>query len=288
MERWQFIGWGIAASVLAHLLIVGSVVVSTTVRPYELAKTDEIRVDIVDADEPQKTPEPTPAPSPSPELTLPQFAPTTLPAAAAPPPAPPPAAQETTKPTPAAPPVAKQPTSAQTPAKAAKTAAKQESKLAARPPPMPTPTPSYVPPEPDLTVKYGVPLGLPPPLMPLPAAAGADQEVGSTATKTVAADIDAALRQRFRSCARLPAGLSRSEDIFAKVLVPLRPDGRLAAEPEFLGGPAKDEEQAAKVLKLSQGAIAALTACQPYPLPPDRYEEWKVIEMSVELKDFGG
>lgn len=66
MERWQFIRWGIAASLLAHLLIAGGIVVSTVVRPYELPKADEVPVDIVDADEPQKTPEPPPQ-SPSPD-----------------------------------------------------------------------------------------------------------------------------------------------------------------------------------------------------------------------------
>ena len=58
MERWQFIRWGIAASLLAHLLIAGGIVVSTVVRPYELPKADEVPVDIVDADEPQNQPAP--------------------------------------------------------------------------------------------------------------------------------------------------------------------------------------------------------------------------------------
>src|SRR3954469_7671800 len=88
MERWQFIRWGIAASVLAHLLIAGGVVVSTTVRPYDIARTDEVAVDIVDADEPKKAQEPIPTPSPSAELTLPQPASSPSPGAAAPPPVP--------------------------------------------------------------------------------------------------------------------------------------------------------------------------------------------------------
>ncbi|MGJ4886708.1 hypothetical protein ACQR1Y_00855 [Bradyrhizobium sp. HKCCYLRH3099] len=302
MERWQFIRWGIAASVLAHLLIAGGVVVSTTVRPYEIPKSNEIAVDIVDAEEPQKTPEPEPTPSPSvspsPELTLPQPAPTPSPnpspAASAPPPVPQPSptmeAKEAPKPASSPSPPPQRP-SPKAPAKmAAKSEAKPETKQEVRSVlrPMPAQPQSYVPPEPDITVKYGVRLGLPDPLDALPS--GSDQEVGSTATKAVAADLEAALRQRFKSCARLPASLSRSDDIFVKLLVAMRPDGRLAAEPELLGGPAvADPEKVAKVIQLKQSALAALDACQPYSmLPPDRYREWQVLEISFRPQDFGG
>ncbi|XUM20654.1 hypothetical protein ACRAVF_24525 [Bradyrhizobium oligotrophicum S58] len=234
MERWQFIRWGIAASVLAHLLIAGGVVVSTTVRPYEIARTDEVAVDIVDADEPEKTPEPVPTPSPSPELTLPQPAPSLSPAAAAPPPAPEPAqppvqeAKEMPKPP--------QPQPSPTPpSKAVKSAAKAEAKSAARPPPpVPAPAPSYVPPEPDLTVKYGVMLGLPEPLSPLPPASGPDdaKDSGPAATASLAPNLETALRQRVRSCARLSASMSPSDRVMVRLRFAMTPDGRLATEPE--------------------------------------------------------
>ncbi|CCD98444.1 hypothetical protein [Bradyrhizobium sp. STM 3809] len=288
MERWQFIRWGIAASVLAHFLIVGAAVVSTSVRPYELPKSDEIEVSVVDADEPQKTPEPvaTPSPTPSPELTLPQPAPSAAPAAAAPPPAPqPPAAQETTRPAPAASPVAKQPSPAPSPAKAAKMAAKSEPKQAARPapPPMPAPVPSYVPPEPDLTVKYGVMLGLPEPLPPLPRGGGPDdKDAGPTATTNLAPNLETALRQKVRSCAHLPTSLSPTDRALIRLRFGMTPDGRLATEPEVI-----EVVAASKAVQLKESAVQALTACQPYAmLPPDRYNEWKVIEMSFTPQDF--
>ncbi|UFZ06285.1 hypothetical protein LQG66_08290 [Bradyrhizobium ontarionense] len=299
MERWQFIRWGIAASVLAHFLIAGGIVVSTTVRPYDIPRPDEVAVDIVDADEPQKTPDPVATPSPSPELTLPQPAPSPSPAAAAPPPIPQPSqeAKETSKPpSPSPSPApAQQPSPVPSPKAAAKSAAKSDAKSDAKsvaravPTPTPVPAPSYVPPEPDITVKYGVRLGLPEPLAPLPTGIGPDdKEVGSNATKALAGDLDAALRQRFRTCAHLPASLSRSDDVFVKLVLAIRPDGRLAAEPELLGGPS-DPEKAEKALQLKQSVVAALEACQPYAmLPPDRYGEWKVLEMSFRPQDFGG
>ncbi|MGJ5051357.1 hypothetical protein ACQR09_30130 [Bradyrhizobium oligotrophicum] len=284
MERWQFIRWGIAASVLAHLLIAGGVVVSTTVRPYELPKSDEIEVNIVDADEPQKTPEPvaTPSPSPTPDLVLPQPDPSASPAAAAPPPpSPPQDAKETPNPPMPAAPAAKQPAPAASP-KAVKTAAKAESRSAVKPAPPPVPT--YVPPEPDLTVKYGVMLGLPEPLSPLPRPGGPEdgKDAGPTATTNLAANLEAALRQKVRSCARLPASLSLSDNVLIRLRFGMTPDGRLATEPEVI-----EVVAASKAIQLKESAVQALNACQPYAmLPPDRYDEWKVIEMSFTPQDF--
>jgi hypothetical protein len=286
MERWQFIRWGIAASVLAHVLIFGGAVVSTSVRPYELPKSDEIAVSIVDADEPQKAPEPvvTPSPSPTPELTLPQPAPSALPEAAAPPPpSPPQEARETPSPQAPAAPVAKQPAPAASP-KAAKTAARSEVKSAARQAPAPVPAPSYVPPEPDLTVKYGVMLGLPEPLSPLPRAGGAEdgKEAGSVATTNLAPNLETALREKVRSCARLPVSLSLSDNVLIRLRFGMTPDGRLATEPEVI-----EVVAASKAIQLKESAVQALNACQPYAmLPPDRYNEWKIIEMSFTPRDF--
>jgi len=296
MERWQFIRWGIAASVLAHFLIVGGAVVSTTVRPYELPKSDEIEVSVVDADEPQKTPEPVATPSPTPELALPQPAPSPSPAGAAP--AVPEPSQSPTRETkePSKPPSPLPSQPSPTPSsKAAKTAAKSEAKSEAKaeakspakpaPPQAPAPAPSYVPPEPDLTVKYGVMLGLPGPLAPLTPANGAPDgnESGPIATTNLAANLEAALRQRVRSCAHLPASLSLSDKVLVKLRFAMTPDGRLATEPEV-----REVIAASKAGPLKQSAVEALNACQPYSmLPPERYREWQVIEMSFTPQDFG-
>ncbi len=295
MERWPFIRWGIAASVLAHLMIAGGIVVSTAVRPYELPKVDEVPVDIVDPDEPKA---PQPAASRSPDLTLPQPAPSPSPAASAPVPQPSQEAKETAKPPPPAPsPVQQQPSPTPSPKAAAKFAAKSESKpepkpepkaepkSATRPAPMPPPiaAPSYIPAEPDITVKYGVMLGLPEPLAPLPPGAGADdKDAGPTATTNLAANLEAALRQRVRSCAHLPASMSPSDRAMVKLRFAMTPDGRLATEPEPI-----EVIAPLKAVQLKQSAVEALNACQPYSmLPPDRYREWKVIEMSFTPQDF--
>ena len=59
-------------------------------------------------------------------------------------------------------------------------------------------------------------------------------------------------------------------------------DGRLAGEPALIEGSAS-----IKGVELMRGAIAALAACQPYPmLPADRYGEWKVLDLSFTPHDF--
>ncbi len=59
-------------------------------------------------------------------------------------------------------------------------------------------------------------------------------------------------------------------------------EGRLATEPILL-----EASASAKGPILMQGAISALQACQPYRmLPMDRYNEWKVIELTFTPQDF--
>ena len=169
MERWQFIRWGIAASAVAHILVAIAIFLSTDVRTYDQAAPDQIPVDIV-SDEPEKTPEPTPTPTPSatpsPDLTLPnpaaspssQSAPSQQPAQSQPSaqPQPQPTLKETVKPQKAA--------SPQTPSQPQPQP--QSPARSASPEPQPH-AQTYVPAQPDLTVKYGVRLGLPGALPPL-------------------------------------------------------------------------------------------------------------------------
>jgi outer membrane biosynthesis protein TonB len=281
MERWQIIRWGIAASALAHVLVAVAIFLSTDVRSYDQAAPEPIAVDVVDSDEPEKAPEPTPTPSPTatPDLTLPN--------PAASPSAQPPASQQQSAAEPAQPVPQPQPTSRET--------AKPQAKAAPQPqpqPPMPSASPepqppaqSYIPAQPDLTVKYGVMLGLPQALPPLAKSADMhedDKEAGATATSNLAADLVTAFRGHLRACSRLPASISSADNVRVKLRVIMSPDGRLAAEPDVI-----EVVNPLKALELKQAAVIALAACQPYGmLPPDRYREWRVLELSFTPQDF--
>ncbi|MGC2085331.1 MAG: hypothetical protein WA702_18465 [Bradyrhizobium sp.] len=289
MERWQFIRWGIAASALVHVLVAAAIFLSTNVRTYEQAGPDTIAVDVV-SEEPEKTPEPTPTPTPTPsptpslDLTLPdtaaspspQSAPSQQAAAQSQPslqPQPQPSPRETPKPQAKAPPPQVQPQPEPQP----------EPMPSAAPEPQPR-AQGYIPAQPDLTVRYGVMLGLPEALPPLAKSADThdDKDAGSTATSNLATDLVTAFRGHLRSCSRLPGSIASADKVMVKLRVVMTPDGLLAAKPDVI-----EVANPLKALELKQAAVAALTACQPYTmLPPDRYREWRVLELSFTPQDF--
>jgi hypothetical protein len=158
------------------------------------------------------------------------------------------------------------------------------------PPPSQPAAPAYKPPEPDVSIKYQVLLGLPPDLSPsLPPAPAQGPNKGDEnfdAPATDAADIAstliAAFRRHLKTCSKLPASLSGADDVKVKLRVLMTPDGRLAAEPILI-----EASASMKGPLLMQGAIRALQACQPYAmLPAERYGEWKVLDLNFTPQDF--
>jgi hypothetical protein len=295
MERSLVIRLGIAASILVHLLVVAVIFLSTDVRQYEQAAPEDVAVDIVDADEPEK-PEPVPSPSPSSDLTLAdRFSTSSSSAAPAQQPPQPPATREAAaqpqpqqQPPQAQPP---QPQQAQPPQPQQAQSPQPQQPQQPSPSPAPSSTPSqsqgYIPAQPDITVKYGVMLGLPDPLSLSGAPGGKPEEglgAGPSATSSLATSLVAALRSHLRSCSRLPPSVKPSDNVMVKLRVMMTPDGRLAAEPDLL-----EVKSPLKGVDLKQAAARALTACQPYTmLPADRYGEWKMLELSFTPQDFGG
>ncbi len=154
----------------------------------------------------------------------------------------------------------------------------------AQPPPSTSPVPGFVPPEPDLSIKYHVMLGLPPELPPDPPKAKSGGDFDSPASKT--ANIDSSLVTEFRShlkkCAKLPASIAPSDKLTITLRVFMTLEGKLAAEPILIEASASEKGPA-----LMQAAIAALGACEPYAmLPADRYGEWKVLDLGFTPRDF--
>ena len=153
--------------------------------------------------------------------------------------------------------------------------------------PQGAPPPSYQAPEPDVTVKYGVMLGLPPEL-PTELPKDAPKDDGGDAKDSIAAklpaEIIAELRRHLRSCAKLPAGVAPTDNVNIKLRTVLATDGTLAREPILIEAP-----PSAKGVALVKSAMSALQACQPYKmLPADKYGEWKVMDLPFSPRDFGG
>jgi len=263
-------------SAMVHLSLVAFVMYAE-MRPLHPVTEDTIPVEVVVE---EKKPDTLPFPQPSPELPKPET------------PAAPSASQS------AAPSAASQPPSPASRATRRETLAQSQaqpqsqaqsqpqSQAAAQMPSAPAPAPGYTAPEPDITVKYGVMLGLPEDVPPAPSSstAGKQGEGGNIdpASDKLGSSLIEALRRHLKSCSKLPAALSPSDNVAVKLRVQLTPNGRLAAEPALIEGTAS-----MKGVQLMQGAIAALSACQPYAmLPAERYGEWKVLDLSFTPHDF--
>ncbi len=291
------------ASVFVHLMLLALIFLYSEVHQFDPVAADTVPVEIVTPQEVANSeaaaePDPVPSPSPTPELQLPSLdkpvdSAKPEPAAqaqapqkqqAAPQPAQKQAAQPSPKPSPSPQHAAAEPPPAQP---------------APQTPPMPQPMPqqqaaasppAYTQPEPDLSVKYNVMLGLPPDISVKPPAdapsgpgAGKDNfDAAATEQADVGSSVAAEFRRHLKTCLKLPATVSTSDDVRIKLRVFMKPDGKLAASPLLIEATASE-----KGPLLLKSATEALQACQPYAmLPRDRYGEWKVLDLDFTPRDF--
>ncbi|UPJ65546.1 hypothetical protein [Bradyrhizobium sp. 191] len=309
MELRKIIRTDIAASAIAHLTLVGLIILISEVHPFHAAPPETVMVDIVTpeqvrqeeakadekVEEKSKDEAKEKPPEPLPDLKLPKLDVTDK-ADAAPKPA---AKQEAAAPSPSpqASPEARQnqPPSSQ-PQKQHEANVQPQPQLPqqsqSQPPPQAMqqpqamPPPAYLPPEPDVTVKYGVMLGLPPEL-PTEQLKDVPKDDGGDAKDSIAAklppEVIAALRRHLRSCAKLPAGVAPTDNVQVKLRTVFATDGTLAREPILLEAP-----PSVKGVAIVKSATSALQNCQPYKmLPANLYGEWKVLDLPFSPKDFG-
>jgi hypothetical protein len=263
VEAARFIGSGIAASALGHLFVLAIVLIFAEVHPFGSVTAEPIAVDIVSPDEVTPTPkEDPPKAQPSDAFDLSS---NSAPASSPPPAAPQPAAAQRA---------------------AAKPLPDLQQAAAQTPSPATSPSPAYAPPEPDLSLKYHVLLGLPPNLPHgLPQDKPGDGfDAAASEHADIASSLITAFRRHLRTCSKLPPSIESSDKVRIKLRVFMSPEGRIAAEPVVIEGTAT-----LKALDLRQSAIDALQACQPYTmLPADRYGEWKVLDLNFTPGDFTG
>ncbi|MEA2820489.1 MAG: hypothetical protein QOJ86_2493, partial [Bradyrhizobium sp.] len=87
-----------------------------------------------------------------------------------------------------------------------------------------------------------------------------------------------------KTCSALPASIAPADKVTIRLRASFLPDGTLASAPLLI-----EASASAKGPLLMQAAIEALAACQPYAgLPADKYNEWKVIDLSFTPQDFKG
>ena len=287
MESRLLLRAAIAVSVIGHLALALGVYFADA-RPFDPSVTENIAVDIVTPDQlaavavEQPDPDPTPPEKPKPEFRLPDLDKPTSEmtsqaaaqqAAAKQAPAPQPS-QQRPPPTPGHPSL--EPASQPPAPPQQQPAAQQQAAPQPRGSPPTATSQAETPPtaEPDITVKYGVMLGLP------------DGNGGSTAlSKADLAPLDiVAFRRHLKTCSRLPAAVMPNDKVRIVLRAFLSPAGRLVTEPNLI-----EASASAKGPLLMQAAMRALEACQPYAmLPADKYNEWKVLDLAFTPQDFAG
>ncbi|MBN8967859.1 MAG: hypothetical protein J0G95_05295 [Rhizobiales bacterium] len=256
---------GIGASVAVHLVILAWIVFGTGVRPFD-PHHDTIAIDLVTPDELKAAQDKQTSP-PEPETPERELADQS--ATPAPPPAPEPPAPDPAPVPDSTPPSASQEVAVNPPAST---------------PPQPTPAPSpsssalltlNAPPvvQPDITGKYGTMFNLSDTGFD-PVTSGA--KIEKTAIESFLAHL--------KTCSVLPSGISLDDKVRIVLRVALQPNGVLAAAPALI-----EASASAKGPLLMQAAIKAIETCQPYGmLPPDKYDEWRVLDLAFTPRNFGG
>ncbi|MCK1622816.1 hypothetical protein IVA98_06050 [Bradyrhizobium sp. 160] len=309
MELRKIIRTDVAASAIAHLTLVALIILISEVHPFHAAPPEAVTVDIVTpeqvkeeeakAEEKAQEEAREKPPEPKPDLKLPKLELADKSDATAkqqPAPSPSPQASPELQRSAQQQQLQKQP-SPPDPREA--NAQPQQPPQQAQPPQPPTPpsqamqqpqaapSPAYQAPEPDVTVKYGVMLGLPPEL-PTELPKDAPKNDGGDTKDSIAAklppEVIVELRRHLKKCAKLPSGVAPTDNVHVKLRTVFATDGTLAREPILMEAP-----PSAKGVAIVKSAMSALQNCQPYKmLPADKYGEWKVLDLPFSPRDFGG
>lgn len=268
---------GTAISVAVHVAALTACLVLAGVRPFDPTSAEAITVDIVTPDQAPPLPDPKydfptlaeKDQQPSADKTQQESAEPALP------PAPPPGA--------AAKPDSRQaalqsPAESQKPVEPPKPPEQPRPQAQEQPRAQPQEQPATPTAQPDITSKFGMMFTLP------DAGATGDFDAKATASANIKVEDAAAMRAHLRTCSILPKSVSPSDNVRIVLRVALNPDGRLAREPLLI-----EASASAKGPALMRSAMDALEKCQPYAmLPADRYNEWRMLDLSFMPKDFKG
>jgi colicin import membrane protein len=88
------------------------------------------------------------------------------------------------------------------------------------------------------------------------------------------------IRQCVQSKWNVLAGGESAQNVQIKMRLRFNPDGTLAAPPQIT-----NPQSTPFFLAVSDSALRAVQACEPYGLPPAKYEAWKDIIMTFDPRD---
>ena len=90
-------------------------------------------------------------------------------------------------------------------------------------------------------------------------------------------EIDA-FRAQIRACWSVPAGAKNAENLLVRVRVQLNPSGRPIAKKIINRAQLTDSF----FLSAAESVLRAIERCQPYKMPPEKYESWREMELNFD------
>jgi hypothetical protein len=285
----RFTRSGVIISAVCHGTAVVLAVLFTGARPFDSEATEAIMVDIVSPSEAPPAPDPWTVPAdppiqpPKPQLDLAALTPTPLPVSPTQPQWQPEAKPaETTK---------------QAQREARRTDSAASSPVKGQEFGKAPPAPSQAPPpqmkgaatdggmggnqgaekQTNVANMFSMPLALPDGRL------GGAFDAPATETAKIERNSIDAFRERIKSCATLPAGVSPSDRVSLVIRIALKRDGTLAGQPALIEASASPKGPA-----VLQSLFAGLAKCQPFNmLPADKYQEWRTLDIRFSPQDLG-
>jgi len=152
----------------------------------------------------------------------------------------------------------------------------QQARAPQPPPPTPLPPPQQ---QPSIFDPANIPA-----LMNLPNAPQSGFDSEATAAANLSSDEKSAFKAHLKKCWKLPDGMSPAQSTRVTLRIFLKPNGGLAGEPMLIEASASRDGP-----RLMQAAIRTVKDCQPFAfLPPDRYREWKALDVTFSPKEMAG
>lgn len=100
-------------------------------------------------------------------------------------------------------------------------------------------------------------------------------------------EIDA-FKVQMRRCWSVPAGAAYSEDLIVTIRVFLNIDGTLSHSPELIAHSRYSLATHAHYRAAAESAVRAIQRCQPFRMPPDKYINWRQLELTFDPRDMLG
>jgi outer membrane biosynthesis protein TonB len=297
IEPKLFLRPGFAISCIGHMAMLTIGLMFAGANPFESAPAEAITVELVSPNEVETgfaEPEPAPAvaekapsfelpaltttpstqqPQPTPSTQQPQPTPSTQ--------QPQPTSTQQPQPTPSSPSTPRGPTLDPRTTRQALAPTQASPSPSSMPwfQPLPDPAPPTETHELNPADMFAMPLALPDGKL------GGSFDAAAIDKASIPNDDIAAFHDHLKSCSKLPAGVNVTDNVKAVVRVFLKPDGTLAEPPTAI----RVDGVSRGGGDLYQSIVTALRQCQPYNmLPRDKYDEWKVFDLTFTPQSFAG